>query len=151
MKCCTYYLSQEFSSVILPTHVCINGVGVDMVKSFNFLGVNITSNLTWFNHILAVAKKIFHNLYFLRRLRKFSIPPMTFTNAPWKVSHQDASKLGMATTLYKSTRKSSSECSPIHHENRPPPHRHFMLPQQCSPYNQGLFTQVILSLPLPLD
>lgn len=35
----------------------VNGSEVEIVHSFRFLGVNITNNLSWVNHIVATAKK----------------------------------------------------------------------------------------------
>eukprot|EP00061_Rhincodon_typus_P014944 g42339.t1 len=59
--------------------VSINGVVVEMVKSFKVLGVNFTNNLSWFIHINATVKKAYEHLYFLRRLKKFGMSTMTLT------------------------------------------------------------------------
>eukprot|EP00061_Rhincodon_typus_P011102 g35879.t1 len=60
--------------------VYINGAEVEMVKSIKFLGVMIINNLSWSTHIDAMVKKTQQCLYFLRRLRKFSMSRMTLTN-----------------------------------------------------------------------
>uniref|UniRef100_A0A8C6L2U8 Reverse transcriptase domain-containing protein n=1 Tax=Nothobranchius furzeri TaxID=105023 RepID=A0A8C6L2U8_NOTFU len=54
-----------------PIH--INGVMVERVSSFKFLGVNITEDFSWTLHTDAVIKKARQRLYFLRRLRKFGM------------------------------------------------------------------------------
>lgn len=55
---------------------CINGDGIEMTMSFQFLHVNITNNLSWSNHLCHRQK----HLYFPRSARKFSMPPMTLPN-----------------------------------------------------------------------
>ncbi|XP_077466721.1 PHD finger protein 12 isoform X2 [Stigmatopora argus] len=48
----------------------INGVCVDRVQSFKFLGVHVTDKLSWSTNITAVVKKAQKRLHFLRVLRK---------------------------------------------------------------------------------
>ncbi|XP_078260406.1 cyclin-dependent kinase 2-like isoform X4 [Rhinoraja longicauda] len=55
------------------TPISKNSAEVQMDESFNFLGVNITNNLSWTNQIEATANKAYQLLYFLRRLRKFNM------------------------------------------------------------------------------
>ncbi|XP_051864931.1 uncharacterized protein LOC127566556 [Pristis pectinata] len=50
------------------------------LKSFKFPGVNITNSLSWSNHVDATVKKAHQRLYFLRRLKKFGLSPLTLTN-----------------------------------------------------------------------
>lgn len=57
---------------------------VEMVERFKILGVNISNDLSWTKHSDMTAKKAYQHFYFLRRQRKFSMPPMTlqrFTDA----------------------------------------------------------------------
>jgi hypothetical protein len=51
-----------------PFH--IDRAAVEKVKSFKFLGVNITDNLKWSTHTDSVVKKAQHLLFNLRRLMK---------------------------------------------------------------------------------
>ncbi|XP_051868388.1 uncharacterized protein LOC127568547 [Pristis pectinata] len=60
--------------------VYISGAEVERVESFKFLGVNVTNSLSWSNHVDAMAKKAHQRLYFLRRLKKFGLSPLTLTN-----------------------------------------------------------------------
>eukprot|EP00061_Rhincodon_typus_P013551 g39989.t1 len=53
--------------------VSIDGVEVEIVENFKFLGINITNNLSWSIHINAIVKKAYQHLDFLRRLRRFSM------------------------------------------------------------------------------
>lgn len=62
----------------LPLH--INSTVVEQVSSFRFLGVHITEDLSWTQHADSVVKKARQRLYFLRRLRKFSMNTNTLTN-----------------------------------------------------------------------
>ncbi|XP_077455065.1 rapunzel 5 isoform X2 [Stigmatopora argus] len=48
----------------------INGVCVDRVQSFKFLGVHVTDKLSWSTNTTAVVKKAQTRLHFLRVLRK---------------------------------------------------------------------------------
>ena len=60
--------------------VYINGDEAERVESFKFLGVQITSNLSWSPHADTIVKKAHQRLYFLRRLRKFGMSAMILTN-----------------------------------------------------------------------
>eukprot|EP00061_Rhincodon_typus_P008819 g31766.t1 len=59
---------------------CTNGPKVEMVESFKFLRVNITNNLSWSIHVDVTVKYAHQRLYFLRRLREFSMSTMTLIN-----------------------------------------------------------------------
>eukprot|EP00061_Rhincodon_typus_P005347 g24740.t1 len=50
-----------------------------MVERVKFLGVVITSNLSWSTHVDAMIKKAQHH-YFLRRLKKFGMSIKTLIN-----------------------------------------------------------------------
>eukprot|EP00061_Rhincodon_typus_P007421 g29098.t1 len=88
--------------------VCIDGAEMQKIKSFKFLGVNTTNNVSWSIYINATVKKAQPHLYFLRRLRKFGMSTMIFTNyfidAPKKASDPDASQISMTATLPKTAR-----------------------------------------------
>ncbi len=45
-------------------------VAIERVSSFNYLGVNISEDLTWTAHIQTPVKKARQRLYHLRQLRK---------------------------------------------------------------------------------
>ena len=48
---------------------------VEQVESFKFLGVHITSKLTWSTHTKIVMKRAQQNLFPLRRLKRFGMGP----------------------------------------------------------------------------
>lgn len=55
----------------------IDGVCVERVSGFRFLGVNISEDLTWGLHTAELAKKAQKRLYFLRVLRNNNISEKT--------------------------------------------------------------------------
>ncbi|TWW62767.1 hypothetical protein D4764_04G0014140 [Takifugu flavidus] len=55
-----------------PSPVCISGKDVEIVPSYRFLGVQL-DKLEWSTNTDAVYKKAMSRLYFLRRLRSFSV------------------------------------------------------------------------------
>ncbi len=48
---------------------------MERVSSFKYLGVNISEDLTWTEHIQTQVKKARQRLYHLRQLRKFRVSP----------------------------------------------------------------------------
>ncbi|TWW71139.1 hypothetical protein D4764_17G0006220 [Takifugu flavidus] len=56
-----------------PSPVCISGKDVEIVPSYKFLGVQLDNKLEWSTNTDAVYKKAMSRLYFLRRLRFFSV------------------------------------------------------------------------------
>ncbi|TWW56005.1 hypothetical protein D4764_09G0010550 [Takifugu flavidus] len=56
-----------------PSPVCISGKDVEIVSSYRFLGVQLDNKLEWSTNTDAVYKKAMSRLYFLRRLRSFSV------------------------------------------------------------------------------
>ncbi len=57
------------------TPLMISGTPVERVSSFKYLGVNISDDLTWTEHIQTQVKKARQRLYHLRQLRKFRVSP----------------------------------------------------------------------------
>ncbi len=57
----------------LPPLTIMNST-VTAVESFRFLGITISQDLKWDNHIESIVKKAQQRLYFLRQLRKFNLP-----------------------------------------------------------------------------
>jgi hypothetical protein len=53
----------------------ISGTDVEQVCSFKYLGVNITNNLNWNEHILNIVSKTNQRMYCLRKLRQFNVSP----------------------------------------------------------------------------
>ena len=49
----------------------INGISIEYVKQFNFLGIVLDEHMTWSPHINKVACKISRTIYTLTRLKKF--------------------------------------------------------------------------------
>lgn len=52
----------------------ISGTKVERLESFQYLGVNITDDLSWSYHINTLVTKTQQHLYHLRRLRDFKLP-----------------------------------------------------------------------------
>ncbi len=57
------------------TPLMISGTHVERVRSFKYIGVNISEDLTWTAHIQTQVKKARPRLYHLRQLRKFRVSP----------------------------------------------------------------------------
>ena len=49
----------------------INGIPIERVKQFNFLGIILDEHMTWKSHIKKVACKISRTIYTLTRLKRF--------------------------------------------------------------------------------
>ncbi|TWW71544.1 hypothetical protein D4764_16G0000410 [Takifugu flavidus] len=56
-----------------PSLVCISGKDVEIVPFYRFLGVQLDNKLEWSTNTDAVYKKAMSRLYFLRRIRSFSV------------------------------------------------------------------------------
>ena len=56
-----------------PSLVCIGGTDIDIVDSYKYLAVVLDNKLEWTTNTEAVYKKGLSWLYFLRRLRSFSV------------------------------------------------------------------------------
>ena len=57
------------------TPILIDGVVVEQVESFKFLGVHMSNKLTWSKHTKTVVKRARQNLFPLRRLKSFVMGP----------------------------------------------------------------------------
>ena len=57
------------------TPIYIDGVAVERVSQFKFLGMHIDDDLKWTTHTTHVVKKAQQRLYCLRRLNKFNVSP----------------------------------------------------------------------------
>ena len=66
--------------VELHTPLYIGEAEVERVKTFKFLGVHISEDLTWSHNTHHTIKKAQQRLYFLRRLRKFGMPAKILCN-----------------------------------------------------------------------
>jgi hypothetical protein len=64
-----------FGSTAAHTMPCIrlNNESIERVDSFKLLGVTITNDLTWANHIAAVCSKASKRLHFLTLLRRAAV------------------------------------------------------------------------------
>ena len=62
----------------IPIH--INGMEVERVASFKFLGVHISEDLSWTLNTSSLVKKAHQRLFFLRRLKKAHLSPQILEN-----------------------------------------------------------------------
>ena len=60
--------------------IIIDGVEVERVTSFKFLGVHISTDLSWTLNTSSLIKKAHQRLFFLRRLRKAKLSRQTLKN-----------------------------------------------------------------------
>ena len=64
----------DFRKRRCPTsHLTINGERVDLVDSFKFLGIVISSDLSWANHCSSIVKRCHVRLHFLKQLKYFGL------------------------------------------------------------------------------
>ena len=63
--------SRRSQPPLLP--VSIEGVSVEVVNTYKYLGVHIDNKLDWSANVDAIYKKGQSRLYFLRRLRSFNV------------------------------------------------------------------------------
>ena len=56
-----------------PPHIVFKDVAVDRVTSFKLLGLTITDNLSWENHVNTVCAKAGTRLHFLKLLKRSSV------------------------------------------------------------------------------
>ena len=60
--------------------IFIDGVEVERVTNFKFLGVHISEDLSWTLNTSSLIKKAHQRLFFLRRLRKVKLSHLTLKN-----------------------------------------------------------------------
>ena len=60
-------------SVLQPPPVFIDGVEVERVSSYKYLGVHLTDSLTWCDQVDAMIKKLNSRLYCLRKMAIFKV------------------------------------------------------------------------------
>ena len=60
--------------------IFIDGVEVERVPSFKFLGVHISEDLAWTKNTSSLIKKAHQRLFFLRKLRKIQLSHLTLKN-----------------------------------------------------------------------
>ena len=53
-----------------PVSLSLNDTDVDRVSTFKLLGVHISNDLKWTQHVDAISSKIASRLYFLRQLKR---------------------------------------------------------------------------------
>ena len=57
----------------IPTPISIKNENVEIVAKYKYLGVTISEDLSWTEHISRTVSKLNQRLYFLRKLRSFGI------------------------------------------------------------------------------
>ena len=56
-KCKTMLISRKRSNMSTPPQVILNGIILDRVQSYRYLGITLTTNLSWSSHISACCNK----------------------------------------------------------------------------------------------
>jgi len=54
----------------MPPPLILDGATVERVTSFKLLGVHVSNDLKWAQHINAISSKAASRLYFLKKLRR---------------------------------------------------------------------------------
>ncbi|CAM4663487.1 unnamed protein product [Leuciscus chuanchicus] len=72
----------DFRKVSRGTHetIHINGMAVERVSSFKFLGTQISADMSWTTNTSCLVKKAHQRLFFLRTLRKNQLSSTTLVN-----------------------------------------------------------------------
>lgn len=72
----------DFRKVSRGTHdsIHINGMAVERVSSFKFLGTHISADMTWTTNTSSLVKKAHQRLFFLRTLRKNQLSSTILVN-----------------------------------------------------------------------
>ena len=60
--------------------ISINNLDLDVVSNVKILGVTITDTLQWNNHVTEIIKKANKRLYFIKLLKRASVPQMDILN-----------------------------------------------------------------------
>ena len=78
----TKELIVDFRKVSRGTHdtIHINGMAVERVSSFKFLGTHISADMTWTTNTSSLVKKAHQRLFFLRTLRKNQLSSTILVN-----------------------------------------------------------------------
>ena len=63
-----YIMFRKQNKNILLFNIHINNVNIGCVQNFNFLGLHLSSDMTWNFHINEVSKKISRNIGILKKL-----------------------------------------------------------------------------------
>jgi len=59
-----------------PLFATLKGIPVERVKTFKLLGVHVTNDLKWMQHVDAISSKVSPRLYFLKQLKRSGAGPM---------------------------------------------------------------------------
>jgi len=59
-----------------PLFAILKGIPVERVKTFKLLGVHVTNDLKWMQHVDAISSKVSPRLYFLKQLKRSGAGPM---------------------------------------------------------------------------
>ncbi|KAI8482030.1 hypothetical protein Bbelb_402060 [Branchiostoma belcheri] len=57
-----------------PPPLMLNGQPVERVKKFKLLGVTVTSDLTWDEHVKGIISKVQPRIHYLRLAKKYGLP-----------------------------------------------------------------------------
>ena len=71
---------------VIPALLCINGVSMERVESFKFLGLLISEDLSWSANTSATIKRVQQRLYFLRLLRRNDTKMKMLVSFYWQPS-----------------------------------------------------------------
>ncbi|KAI3360619.1 hypothetical protein L3Q82_002485 [Scortum barcoo] len=86
----------------------IHGEAVERVNNIKFLGIHITSDLTWSMNTAHLVKKAQQRLFFLRKLKRAGLSPQLLTNfyraTIEKHPLSSVQQCGMAAALHKTER-----------------------------------------------
>ena len=69
-KMMLFHYKQRSISKMIPK-LEINGIPIERVKEFNFLGINLDENMTWKSHVKKIACKIACTVGTMKRIKKF--------------------------------------------------------------------------------
>ena len=72
-----------------PPPIMLRGTTVSRVSAFKLLGVHVSSDLKWTEHVDAITSKAASRLYFLKQLRRADVPTTDllhfYTTVVWPV------------------------------------------------------------------
>lgn len=70
----TKIMNFQTSSTISPPLLETNGLGIEVVSSANLLGITLSDNFSWRQHVSAILRKARKRIFFLYRLRQANAP-----------------------------------------------------------------------------